>query len=59
MKKAIVLLALGFTLTYCNPSQQADQTTTDSSRTTTNTMSGTTSSGSTMDTTSHPDSLPH
>ena len=32
MKKAIVLLAIGFAFTYCNPSQQADQTTSDSAR---------------------------
>ena len=37
MKKAIVLLAVGFTFTYCNPSQQTGQTTADTTRAATGT----------------------
>lgn len=66
MKKAIVLLAIGFSLTYCNPSQQADQTTTDTGRTgggnTMTTTPGTDTAGGgggSTDTTSHPDTSNH
>ncbi len=75
MKKAIILLAVVFSLAYCTPSQQADQTTTNSSSTTDSsstsgagstgtgtTGSGTTGSGSTTDTSSTQpttDSVPH
>lgn len=71
MKKAIVLLSIGFSLAYCTPSQQADQTTTSSSTGsdttsgtsgmgTTGTMSDTTGSSGTMSDTSthHTDSIP-
>jgi hypothetical protein len=56
MKKAIVLLAVGFTLTYCNPSQQTGQTSADSSTRATDatTTPGAGTGGSTTDTTSHP-----
>ena len=69
MKKAIVLLAIGFSFTYCNPSQQAEQTTADTSRTTTSSMTDTSSSTTPTpdttskpmptDTTHHPDSTNH
>jgi hypothetical protein len=72
MKKVIVLLAIGFSLAYCNPSQQAGQTNTDGTGTSgtssmstdssSTTGSGTTGSSSTTDTsstTTHTDSLPH
>lgn len=61
MKKLIVLLAIGFAFTYCNPSQQADQTTADGSRAadTTATTSGTDTSTMPTDTTNRPDSIPH
>lgn len=57
MKKVIVALIAGFAFTYCNPSQQADQTTTDSGRMadSTATMSGQMPSGNAPDTTQHPD----
>lgn len=32
MKKAFFFLTIGFTLTYCNPSQESEQTVADSSR---------------------------
>lgn len=66
MKKVIILLAVGFSFAYCNPSQQADQTTTNSSRmsdstssSSSSTMSTTDSTGTMSDTSHHTDSLPH
>jgi len=41
MKKVIVLLAIGFSLAYCNPSQQAGQTNTDGTSTSGTGTSGT------------------
>lgn len=66
MKKAIILLAVGFSLAYCNPTQQADQTTTNSSRmsdstssSSSSTMPSTDTMGSMSDTTNRTDSMPH
>ncbi|MDB5192352.1 MAG: hypothetical protein JWQ96_1915 [Segetibacter sp.] len=39
MKKIFLICAIAVTFAYCNPSQQTDQTTTDSSRLATDTMS--------------------
>jgi|GEM_PF-6259903 len=58
MKKAILLLAVGFTLAYCNPSQQADQSITDTTTSADNMQMTTPDTDTTTqsDTTSRPDS---
>jgi hypothetical protein len=57
MKKLIAACIAGFAFSYCNPSQQAEQTRTDSARRSDSTtkMTNPTPSASTRDTTKHPD----
>jgi uncharacterized lipoprotein YajG len=64
MKKVFVLLAAGFMFAFCNPTQQTDATTTDTSRvsesTTTTPSTGTDTTARNMpDTTTRRDSTLH
>ncbi len=64
MKKVIILLAIGFSLVYCTPSQKTGDTSTSNSTGTSGTGTsgtGTTGSSTTTDTSSRSrtDTLPH